>query len=198
MRKRSYYLVNGITTYRLLSAPVLIVLIFADKIELFKWLLAIGFATDMIDGYLARKFKVISRFGARLDSIADDFTIIAAIVGVFVLKMDFIKEQMVPVGIMLVLFLFENVMALVKYRKPSSFHTYLAKVAAVFQGFFLILIFFLPQPLYGLFFAAFVITALDLIEEIILVFLLPKWETNVKGLYWVLKQKKGRGKPSNG
>lgn len=34
------------------------------------------------------------------------------------------------------------------------------------------------------------ITAIDLIEEIILVFLLPEWETNVKGLYWVLKKKR--------
>jgi phosphatidylglycerophosphate synthase len=194
MIKRSYYIVNGITSYRLLAAPILIVLIFLDKIELFKWLLAVSFFTDMVDGYLARKFKVISRFGARLDSIADDFTIVAAIVGVFVLKPGFIKEEMTPIIILLALFLIENAYALIKYRKASSFHTYLAKVAALLQGTFLILIFFLPQPLYALFYAAFIVTALDLIEEIILIFLLPKWETNVKGLYWVMSKRKKKNR----
>ena len=33
---------------------------------------------------------------------------------------------------------------------------------------------------------------IDLIEESILVFLLPQWETDVKGLYWVMKRKKGK------
>jgi len=192
MQRRSYYIVNGITSYRLLAAPILIVLIFSDKIELFKWLLAISFATDMFDGYLARKYKVISKFGARLDSIADDFTIIAAVVGVFVLKPDFIQEEIVPIICLLVLFVGENVVALVKYHKASSFHTYLAKVAAVLQGCFLILIFFLPEPVYPLFLAATIVTALDLIEETILTFILPTWQTNVKGLYWVIKKKKNR------
>jgi CDP-diacylglycerol--glycerol-3-phosphate 3-phosphatidyltransferase len=40
-----------------------------------------------------------------------------------------------------------------------------------------------------LFYAAALVTTLDLIEEIILVWLLPKWEINVKGLYWVYKRK---------
>jgi CDP-diacylglycerol--glycerol-3-phosphate 3-phosphatidyltransferase len=29
---------------------------------------------------------------------------------------------------------------------------------------------------------------LDLTEEIILVLMLPRWQTDVKGLYWVLKK----------
>jgi phosphatidylglycerophosphate synthase len=190
MQRRSYYIVNGITSYRLLAAPVLVILIFTGKIELFKWLLAVSFSTDMIDGYLARKYKVISKFGARLDSIADDFTIIAAIVGVFVLKRDFIDKEIIPIIIMLALFVAENALSLYRYHQASSFHTYLAKAAAVLQGCFLILIFFLPEPLYPLFWAAFIVTSLDLIEEIILVILLPKWQTNVKGVYWVMKKKR--------
>ena len=30
----------------------------------------------------------------------------------------------------------------------------------------------------------------ELMEEIILVILLPAWETNVKGLYWVIRKKR--------
>lgn len=67
---------------------------------------------------------------------------------------------------------------------------YAAKAAAVLQGVFLVLLFFLPNPLYELFYAATLVTAFELMEEIIVTFWLPKWRTNVKGLYWILKAEK--------
>ena len=72
----------------------------------------------------------------------------------------------------------------------TSFHTYGAKIATIFQGIFLLLFFFLTEPLSVLFYITVIITALDLIEEIILVLILPEWKTDVKGLYWVLQQER--------
>jgi cardiolipin synthase len=192
MVRRSFYIVNGITLYRLIAAPVMIVLIFTGNIEIFKWLLPVSFFTDMVDGYLARKFKVISIIGTKLDSIADDLTIVAAIVGLFVLEPQFIREEIIWIGVLLVLFLFQTILALIKYRKLSGFHTYSAKVSALLQGCFLILIFLLREPVYPLFYLAAILTSIDLIEEVILIFLLPKWEADVKGVYWVLKRKQRR------
>ena len=192
MQKNKYYIVNTITTYRLLASPILVILVFTDRYDLFKWMLAISFGTDAVDGFLARTWKVMSPLGTKLDTVADDFTIIAATIGVFVFKHDIIMEQIIPISVMFVLFLFENVASLIKYHHASTFHTYSAKVAAVFQGSFLILIFFVDKPIYWLFWASVVVTSLDLIEEIILVFLLPKAEQNVKGLYWVLKKLKNQ------
>jgi cardiolipin synthase len=192
MVRRSFYIVNGITLYRLIAAPVMIILIFTGNIEIFKWLLPVSFFTDMVDGYLARKFKVISIIGTKLDSIADDLTIVAAIVGLFVLEPQFIREEIIWIGVLLVLFLFQTILALIKYHKLSGFHTYSAKVSALLQGCFLILIFLLGAPLYPLFYLAAISTSIDLVEEIILIFLLPKWETDVKGVYWVLKRKQRR------
>lgn len=188
MHKPSYYIINGITAYRLLVAPVLVFLIFNNNINLFKWMLAISFFTDLIDGVLARKFGVASVFGSKLDSIADDLTIVAAIIGVFVLKPQFIEDNRVIFIILFTLFVFQTAFSLIKYRKISSFHTYLAKIAAILQGTFLVLLFFFPEPLYFLFYAAAIVTALDLIEEIVLVIIIPKWEANVKGIYWVYKR----------
>jgi phosphatidylglycerophosphate synthase len=187
--KKSYYLINAITMYRLLAAPLLVILVFRGHLSLFSWLLAISFFTDLIDGTLARQFKVSSIFGSRLDSIADDMTILAAIIGLFVLKTEFIKENKVIVIVIIALLLVQNGMALVRYGKISSFHTYLAKLAAILQGSFLILIFFLPQPVYPLFYAAALVTILDLLEEIILVLVIPQWRSDVKGLYWVMKNR---------
>lgn len=190
MGKTEYYFVNAITLYRLVAAPVMIFFIFQGNFDLFKWLLPVSFFTDLVDGTLARKFKVSSIFGSMLDSIADDLTIVAAIIGAFVFKFDFIRNNFIIVIIMIVLLILQNIYALVKYKKLSSFHTYIAKIAAVLQGLFLILLFLLPQPLIWLFYAAAFVTILDLLEEIILVKILRIWEINVKGIYWVYKRKR--------
>jgi CDP-diacylglycerol--glycerol-3-phosphate 3-phosphatidyltransferase len=84
----------------------------------------------------------------------------------------------------------QTIYALVRYGKMTNFHTYLAKTAALLQGIFLLVTFFSDEPNVMLFYAAAMITILELIEEIILVKLLPAWEANVKGIYWVLKRQK--------
>jgi cardiolipin synthase len=190
MYKRSHYIVNGITMYRIIAAPILLVLIFTKQFDTFKWLLALSFFTDLIDGYLARKYKVVSILGSRLDSIGDDLTVITAIIAMFVFKKEFAHREFVILMILFFLFAFQTLFALVRYRKISSFHTYLAKLAAILQGVFFILIFLLPEPLYLLFYVGVVVTGIELMEEIILVALLPRWEANVKGLFWVLKRGK--------
>jgi CDP-diacylglycerol--glycerol-3-phosphate 3-phosphatidyltransferase len=132
----------------------------------------------------------VSRLGSKLDSIGDDLTVAAAIIGLFVLKQDFLKEQIIWVIILIALYVLETGLALIRYKKLSSFHTYTAKIAAVLQGTFLILVFFLKDPPLVLFYLAALVTIFDLAEEIILVILLPTWETDVRGLYWVLNRKK--------
>jgi len=189
MQKRSYYIVNGITLYRLLAAPLLIVLIIYNKPGIFKWLLVLSFFTDAIDGYLARRFRVASILGSKLDSIADDLTILAALAGMFVFKQEFLKQEFVLISLPVALFLLQTVLALIRYGKATSFHTYGAKAAAIFQGIFILLLFFLPEPVYILFYIAVIVTILELLEEIILLFLIPKWQTDIKGLYWILKEK---------
>jgi CDP-diacylglycerol--glycerol-3-phosphate 3-phosphatidyltransferase len=193
--KRSYYIINGITLYRVIAAPVLLGLLLEGYHDLFKWLLLLSFFTDFIDGFLARKFKVTSVVGTRLDSIGDDLTVLVAMIGLVKLRPTFVKEQIVFFLILFVLFLIQVSLALYRYRKLTSFHTYLAKVAAFAQGVFLLLAFFLQQPLMLLFYAAVLITFLELVEEIMMVALIPRWRANLKGLYWVLKNRRKKRVP---
>jgi len=188
--KQAWYIINGITLYRIIAAPFLLVLIFTGQYELFKWLLGVSFFTDLIDGFLARKYKVASILGTRLDSIGDDLTVLVGVIALFVKKMDFVKEQKLIFLLLLLLFLAQTIYALIRYGKMTNFHTYLAKTAALLQGIFLLVAFFSDEPNLILFYAAAIITMLELIEEIILVKILPGWETNVKGIYWVLKKKR--------
>jgi CDP-diacylglycerol--glycerol-3-phosphate 3-phosphatidyltransferase len=152
-------------------------------------LLLVSFLTDAVDGFLARKFKVASVLGAKLDSIGDDLTVLAAVVGLFYTRPVFIKEHWAGLIILLCIFLVQLALSLFRYKRISSFHTYLAKIAAVVSAIFLLSTFFMEEIYYPLFFLALCVTAVELIEEIVLVLLLPKWAVNVKGLYWVLKKK---------
>lgn len=188
--KQAWYVINGITLYRIVAAPILLILIFTGQFDIFKWLLGISFFTDLIDGFLARKYKVASVLGTRLDSIGDDLTVLVGVIALFVTKMEFIKEQKFVFIVFLLLFLVQTTYALIRYGKITNFHTWLAKTAALLQGVFLLLAFFTDEPNLVLFYAAAIITILELIEEIILVRLLPDWETNVKGIYWVLKKRR--------
>ncbi len=188
--KQAWYVINGITLYRIVAAPFLLVLLYLGHYSLFKWLLGLSFFTDLIDGFLARKYKVTSILGTKLDSIGDDLTVLVGVVGLFVIYPAFIKEQKIIFIVMLVLFVVQVSFAFARYGKMTNFHTWLAKIAALLQGIFLLTTFFLEEPNLILFYAATGITILELIEETILVRMLPEWKTDVKGIFEVLKKKK--------
>lgn len=190
MFKTGFYIVNAITLYRLVAAFFLLYLVITRQLELFKWMLAASFITDAIDGFLARRWQVVTEIGSRLDSIADDLTVLVAIIGMFVFEPQFVQNQMPLILFLTTMYLLQLALAFIRYGKPTSFHTYLAKVAAAMQGVFLVLLFFVPQPIDGLFYAAAAVTFLDLVEEVLLVLLLPTWKSDVKGLYWIRKEAK--------
>lgn len=189
MKQPGFFLVNAITGYRVLASLALFLLAGAGRLDWFQWLLPLSFFTDLIDGPLSRKLNVSSTFGAYLDSIGDDLTVLAGIYGVYVFKNGFLHDFRISIAVMVSLFIAQILFALIRYGKLSSFHTYLAKAAAIVQGSFLILLFLLPEPIMPLYWLAVAITVADLLEEILLVALMKTWRTNVKGLYWVLNKK---------
>jgi phosphatidylglycerophosphate synthase len=182
--------INVITIYRIVAFPVLLFLIFTNRFAIFKWLLMVSFFTDAIDGNLARKFNANSVLGAKLDSIGDDLTILAGVIGLAVAKTEFLKEHWLSFAIPLALFFIQVIAAFLRYGKMSSYHTYLAKIAAVLQGFFMCTMFLFDTPVYWLFYTTAIITTVELVEEIIMVVVLNEWKTNVHGLYWVMNEKK--------
>src|SRR6187402_574951 len=146
MRRLLFYLINFLTYYRLIAAPILIVLMACHQVFLFKWLLAISFFTDAVDGTLARTYRVTSKRGSVIDSIADDLTILAAIISMLIYKPGFIMDHIYLIVVLLLFYLAQLTYALGRYHRMSSFHTYLAKFAAVTQGVLIVAFFFLDQP----------------------------------------------------
>ena len=192
MKKKSlaYYVINGITWYRIAAAPLLLALLLSGPPVWFKWLVGLSFFTDLIDGVLARWFRVNSSWGARLDSIGDDLTVLITTGGLLMQRPELMTEQWEWLLPLLLLFLVQTGFALYRYRRISSFHTRMAKLAAFTQGLFLLTFYFFDTLYYPLFYIAVIITMLELVEEIILVGWFKKWTTDVKGLYWVWKKQR--------
>jgi phosphatidylglycerophosphate synthase len=83
-------------------------------------MIAINFFTDSIDGYLTRKFNVACIAGAKLDSIADDLSVIVSMAAVFVFKTEFVKEELIIFIYLFALLLIQTIYALFRYGKKCG------------------------------------------------------------------------------
>lgn len=80
MRKR---IPTWLTVMRIVMLPVIVVVFYIDAIwarPLSCLLFAIAGATDWLDGYLARRWKTESRFGAFLDPVADKLLVATVLI----------------------------------------------------------------------------------------------------------------------
>jgi len=182
--------VNAISLYRILIAPILLLLIWKNEFDIFKWLLVISFFTDAIDGYLARHFKAVSDRGAVLDSVGDDLTVIVAIIGMFNWNYAFLWDIRIWGAFLILILLVQVTLALIKFGKMTAYHTYLSKTAAVLQAVFLSSCFIFRHPSAIFFYITAVTTAIDMLEEIMITIWLKAYQFDIKGLYWLLKKKK--------
>ena len=62
---------NAITITRFLLVPVVVWAIAARQMQIAFWLFAIAAISDMLDGFLAKHFRMTSELGAHLDPLAD-------------------------------------------------------------------------------------------------------------------------------
>lgn len=62
---------NVLTGFRLVIAPIIIILGLMGKVNIVLLLTILSCLTDLFDGYFARKWNVSSQFGAKLDAISD-------------------------------------------------------------------------------------------------------------------------------
>lgn len=181
---------NVISFMRLLAVPVMLYCAVTGKERLFAYILLGSLFSDILDGLLARTFHLESEFGAILDGMADMGMYISAVTGLFTFQLDFITGKKIEIGLILFFYIVEKIKTYYHYRKFfNAFHTYLSKLTAYFQGVFIISLFFFGYVPF-LFYPAMIIAILANIEEMVLTSLIKEYAHDVKGLYWVLKNRK--------
>lgn len=72
---------NKLTLGRLLCIPIFLLLMYAfNTYELAALVFAIASLTDWLDGYLARKYQLVTNFGKFADPLADKMLVICALI----------------------------------------------------------------------------------------------------------------------
>ncbi len=186
---KNFNIADWFSFYRIAAAPLLLFLLWMNERELFTWFLLVSYSTDMIDGYLARKLKITSPRGSQLDSMGDQITFIIGLLGLLIFEYNFIKENYILILIAFIPYIIQMLIAFKKYGKATSFHTYLAKFSAFTQGVFILSSMFFG-PNIGLFYFMIGLGFLETIEEVILIFMYKNWVSDIKGIYWALKDKR--------
>jgi phosphatidylglycerophosphate synthase len=194
-RSLARYLPNVLSGLRLLAVPVLAVLA-ARRVETaFAWLLIAALLSDVADGLIARAWSLESQVGALLDSIADSALMFASVYGIWVFHRDVMTDNAIACSLAVGLWGLENLLALLRYGRLSSFHTYLSKIAANALGVFIGVLFVFGFESW-LFCVAIGATILASLEELALLAVLGEWRADVQGLWWVLSERRASRRSS--
>jgi CDP-diacylglycerol--glycerol-3-phosphate 3-phosphatidyltransferase len=178
---------NLLSGARALAVPVLLVLALLEREAAFTWVLIPALLTDILDGLIARVFALESRLGAILDSAADSLMMLVSVYGIWLFHPEVVRDHAWLCGTAVGLWLLEDVLALLRYRRLSSFHTYLSKIVANLLGLFIGWLFLFGFEPWLLYLAAGT-SILASLEELALLCMLPQWRADVRGLWWVLRE----------
>ena len=180
---------NFISLYRLLAFPVIFFMALTGREQWFVILLCISLVSDVLDGNIARLFKLQTHFGAALDNLADIFTYAMAILGLFIFKWTDIKPHSWILFLFLGIFILSYIVSFARFGKIPGLHLYSAVSAGYAQSIFFFVLFvwgFYPWMLYVV--ATWGIIAYT--EKIFILFKLDDIKIGVKGLYWLIKKEK--------
>ncbi len=178
---------------RLVLAPCLLALAWVSVPELFVAGLALAFATDAIDGFVARRFGGATERGARLDSAADLALWSVLPLCTWWLLPEFVTREATWVGVLLACLFVPLVFGWLRYRRLTSYHTLGAKCSAVLLAAALLALFAGCGA--ALFHAAVVVGVASQLEELAITALLPRWRADVPSVFhaWALRRQEQVG-----
>jgi cardiolipin synthase (CMP-forming) len=179
---------NIISLYRILISPLIVYFIIIEQESLFAVFLVLNLISDVVDGIVARRYNLESEFGARLDAMGDYVTYLLGFAGIYVFKLDELLPHLHIFIIFFGVLLSTVLVAILKFGKVTGFHLYSFKIGGYIQGLFFITL-FTTGLITPLFYFMVIWGILASIEHIAIQLILPELRTDVKGIYWILKEK---------
>jgi CDP-diacylglycerol--glycerol-3-phosphate 3-phosphatidyltransferase len=187
-RQSRLTLPNMLTGFRFVAAPGLLWLAWYGHGVAFMGLLAVTFLTDLLDGMAARLTGQVTQFGATLDSWADVIIYLTIAVCCWWLWPDVVQRELPYVGMVVASCLLPAIAGFGKFGCFTSYHTWAVKLAAASMGGTLYVLFF-GGPAWPFRIVA-VLCLLAALEEIIITFVLPKPESDVRSIWDLIKRAK--------
>lgn len=178
---------NLISVARIVATPILVYPAFAGRENPYKWLLLAALLSDIADGLIARTFSLTSTLGSKLDTMADTLLWVAAVVGIWKFHPELVTDYWLAIVLVFGFWVLEHILALLRYGKLRSLHTYATRAGAYALGIFIVSLFLWGLQPWLLYLAA-ILSVLGSLEKLLIVVPLPTWSSDARGLYWVLRK----------
>jgi CDP-diacylglycerol--glycerol-3-phosphate 3-phosphatidyltransferase len=180
---------NGLSAFRVVVVPVLLALAWHGAVEFFLIGFALGLASDVLDGVLARRLGQVTEFGATLDQWADFALWLSLPLAAWWLWPEIIRREAPYVTVALVCMLLPTAIAFLKYREVPGYHTGSVKLGSVLMGVSvpLLLLFDVAWPFRG----AALFQVVCAIDELGITLLLPECRHDVPSLFHALRMRRG-------
>jgi len=190
LRDKSIYSIpNLLSFYRIVSFPAVLYFALTGNELLYFILILIDLITDILDGFIARRFNLQTEFGARLDALADIGMYILAFSGVIIFKANELEPYLFSLLIFFTVFVLPKIISWIKFRTFPSLHLFSSKIGGYLQGFFFLSLFTIGfSPVF--YYIMIICGILSFLEQIIIVLIVKEMKSNMKGLYWILNDKK--------
>ena len=189
MLQRLRSIPNLLSIFRLLLIPILWALALMNlRLEL-GILLAIAFTTDSLDGYIARRFKLSTRFGSKLDAAADTLLQISAWIWLLLLEPEVtIEHPWLFWGASLLSFT-SMTLGLIKFGGLPNLHLYSTKVAGFGFSLFMVTTFIFAGYFEGLFYFMIFFVIVGALETTLLQLFSNKIDENMGSLIIAILKK---------
>lgn len=183
MDKKKKFKVNTADVITLCRIAGTVALVFLRPLSAgFFCLYALTGVTDILDGWIARKTKTASDFGARLDSIADLLFYSLILLRLFPVLWNTLPGSIwYAVAAVIAIRLSAYLIAAAKFHRFASVHTYLNKVTGM--AVFLVPFFLVTQYAAGFCWTVCAIGAAASLEELVIHIHGKSYRPNVKSIF---------------
>ena len=123
---------------RILLVAVLWWLALAGENVIFAPVFVVCVLTDTLDGYIARRWKLESSLGAKLDNIADTLVYLSLVGWVYLLLPKLLFDNLVLIGITLAIYLADLALQYLRHGKRVPLHLFSGKLASALLFLFIL------------------------------------------------------------
>ncbi|HEX9085586.1 MAG TPA: CDP-alcohol phosphatidyltransferase family protein [Gemmatimonadaceae bacterium] len=180
----------GLTVLRLLLAPVLVWLVYANAPGIaFATVILAAFLSDYFDGVIARRVGVASAELRHFDSRTDLVFYATAAWSVWRLHPDLVRSIAIPGLIVIGLDVVRHLFDFAKFRKDAAYHAWSSKVWGLSLALALVLLmgFGVTQPFVAI---TVVLGVIAQVEGLLISVVLPIWTHDVPTLFYALQIRK--------
>lgn len=186
---------NLLSGFRLLLAVVLWIPAMLDLPLVVGAGLIMAGLTDVLDGFLARRWGAATEYGSRLDSAADMVLVVCAAFWVILVEPSVFFDNKLLVLSWMLMGTASLVVGLVKFRRIPDLHLYMTKASSA-AGYVFIIFMFVVGYSAALFYIASALLIISTLESLLLQLLTHKPDERVRSILYAYRQWRNSSGPS--